>query len=275
MSNARALIKKCMPALQTIFTMIWLSNLASTEAYFSVYVIIAFVSFYLGVKGKGNEGEHSVLCCVLSGLFSVLVLLANYEIFTQLRDPERVGASTNLMLNVVNSGFSLIGGYCAAHPILCFIFGTFPMEVPTGTAADPKKRLPVFVFISFLCINLIHLFLVEYPGNVTEDSFTQISEMVAGEYSNFNTFWHTMIFRCVLSAGYALFSDANAAIALFCVLQTAVMAFAFTHCLMTMRQLGVPRYFLVGAYLLYALVPYNMALSITIWKDVLFAEAAC
>lgn len=271
MSNARALIRKCMPALQTIFTMIWLSNLASTEAYFSVYVLIAFLSFYLSVKGKGTGGKHSVLCGVLSALFSVLVLIANYEIFTQLRDPARVGASTNLMLNLVNSCLSLIGGYCAANPILRFVFETYPIGVRRETVQDQKKLLPFLVFGSILCIDLVHLFLVEYPGNVTEDSFTQISEMAAGEYSNFNTFWHTMLFRAVLSAGYALFSDVNAAIALCCVLQTAVMAFAFTHCLMTMGQLGVPRYFLIGAYLIYALVPYNMALCITLWKDVLFA----
>lgn len=271
MSNARAIIKRCIPALQTIFTMIWLSNLASTEAYFSIYVIVAFVSFYLSVKGKGTEGKHSVLCGVLSALFSVLVLLANYEIFTQLRDPARVGASTNLMLNLVNSCLSLIGGYCAANPILRFVFGTYPTEVSGQSVCENKKLLPVFVFVSILCINLVHLFFVEYPGNVTEDPFTQISEMVAGKYSNFNTYWHTMIFRTILTAGYALFSDVNAAVALFCVLQTAVMAFAFTHCLMTMGQFGVPRYFLIGAYLIYALVPYNMAMCITIWKDVLFA----
>ena len=117
------------------------------------------------------------------------------------------------------------------------------------------------------------MFLVEYPGNATEDTFTQISEMASGVYSNFNTFWHTMLLRTILCVGYNIFGDLNASVALFCALQMALMAAAFTYCVVTMHALGVPKWFLVSSYLIFLLIPYNMAMSITIWKDVLFAAS--
>lgn len=266
---------RVLPVIQTVFIMIWLSNLAATDAYFSIYVLIAFFSFYLKTKkldrNLASANEKAGLTSVLSLLFSLCVLLANYPIFTAVRDPERIGSATNLMLNFVNTIFSILGGFFVADPILRFFLGRFPRAICKNAPKRNDKYLPVFFFLSIASINLIHLFLVEYPGNVTEDPFTQISEMLSGRYSNFNTFWHTMLFQSILSLGYRMFGDVNAAIAVFCIFQIFVIAFAFAYCLMTMYHYGIPRKILVFAYLVYAIVPYHIALSITIWKDVLFA----
>jgi len=123
-------------------------------------------------------------------------------------------------------------------------------------------------------VNLIHLFLVEYPGNVTEDPFTQISEMVTGSYSNFNTYWHTRFMQMILSVGYGLFRDVNGAVAFYNVVQLLIMAASFTYCVSTLYLMGVPAVYLALTAALYAFIPYNIALSITIWKDVLFAAGS-
>ena len=265
--------EKVFPILKIVLAMIWLANLAHTEAYFSIYILIAFFSFYVSVKKPetgtpGRGGKQFVW--ILSGLFSLAVLLANYPLFTLVRDPARIGSSTNRMLNAVNTVFSLFGGYYVAKPILHGFFGQFPKSCHSWKKEKGERFLPAFFFLSIGAIYLLHLFLVEYPGNVTEDSFTQISEMVAGQYSNFNTFWHTMLFQGILRLGYGIFGNINAAVALFCVFQILVLAFAFTYCLMTLYRYGVPKSFLAAVYLIYAILPYNLALSITIWKDVLF-----
>ena len=265
--------EKVLPVLKIVLAMIWLANLAHTEAYFSIYILIAFFSFYVSVKkpetGTPGRGGKQ-LVWILSGLFSLAVLLANYPLFTLVRDSARIGSSTNRMLNAVNTVFSLFGGYYVAEPILRGFFGRFPQSCHSWKKEKGERFLPAFFFLSIGAIHLLHLFLVEYPGNVTEDSFTQISEMAAGQYSNFNTFWHTMLFQGILRLGYGLFGDINAAVALFCVFQILVLAFAFTYCLMTLYRYGVPKGFLAAVYLIYAILPYNLALSITIWKDVLF-----
>lgn len=276
MNQLKLLLSRALPIVHVIFTMIWLNNLATTDSRFSVYVLIAFLSFFLRIRQNENPEKASGnrLIPVLSLVFSLVVLLANYPVFTQLRDPALIGRSTNLMVNAINTLFSFIGGYSAAQPILRWWFGRETMVSDKPSLFADKKWLPYLLFGSMFLLNLVHLFLVEYPGNVTEDPFTQISEMVSGSYSNFNTYWHTMLFEAVLSLGYRITSDVNAAVACFCVFQMAVLCFAFTHCLVTMDRFGAPRWMVVLSYAVFAIAPYNMAMSITIWKDVLFA-AGC
>lgn len=278
MVSLKNMFQRILPILQLVFTMVWLSNLASTDAYFSIYVLIAFFSFLIQILMIREEFcfERSVevFAAILSLAFSLIVILANYPIFTTIGDPALIGRNTSIVLNMINAGLSFVGGMCTAFPILLFAFSYLPIKHVSIPKEQVKVWGPFAVFASFLFINFIHLFLVEYPGNITQDPFTQISEMVSGSYSNFNTFWHTMLFQGILSIGYAFFSDLNAAIACFCVFQMLILAFAFTFCLVTMRDYCVPDYYLILAYIIYAFLPYNIALSITVWKDVLFA-AGC
>lgn len=270
----RTVFFRLLPYVKIIFTMIWLSNLASTDAYFSVYVLIAFLSFFLQIQSfrKDNVVSHSETIgpWIFSFIFSLFVLLANYPIFTTLGDPAFIGRGTSILVNLINTAFSFVGGIVVSYPIFCFFFHHFPQNV-RGSSINNRKWMTLGIFGSIFCINLIHLFLVEFPGNATEDTFTQIGEMVSGSYSNFNTFWHTMIFQGILSLGYAVFSDMNMALSCFCIFQILILSAAFTYCLTTLQDYGVPKVVLVGVYLIYAAVPYNIALSITIWKDVLFA----
>lgn len=273
MSWIHNFIRKLFPSVSILFVVIWLSNLASTDAYFSVYALIAFFSFYLQIRRSDNlqnSYRHiCVSCLVISVIFSVLVILANYPLFTQIGDPALIGRSTSIMVNLINSFLSFIGGICVAYPIVQQFFSVYPIHIVPCKYSG--KWLPFFIFGSIFTIHLIHLLLVEFPGNVTEDPFTQISEMVSGRYSNFNTYWHTMLFRLILSFGYSIFSDVNWAVASFSIFQLTVMVFSFAHCLMTMIKYGIPKWAVVLSYLLFALIPYHLALSITIWKDVLFA----
>lgn len=273
MVHIQKLIRKSFPVLSVIFTMIWLSNLASTDAYFSVYTLIAFLSFFYQIRRGTTESVAGKCLCIpgfiISIVFSTVVLLANYPIFTQIGDPALIGRSTSIMVNLINSVLSFIGGIFVSYPIMREIMFNHPIS--SDHPLIPPKWLPLLIFGSVFLFHLIHLFLVEFPGNLTEDSFTQISEMRSGSYSNFNTYWHTILFRTVLTVGYAVFSDVNAAVAVFTVFQLAIMVYAFTHCLMTMVKYGIPRWVVLISYLLFAIVPYNMALTITIWKDVLFA----
>lgn len=268
---------KIMPIFQLLFSMVWLSNLSDTDAFFSVYTLIAFFSFYLQLHYFSKNSlsvKNKSGCVLLSTLFSFSVFLANYPLFTTLGDPALIGRSTSILMNLIDGCFTFFGGICVFCPVVLFFFSYFPV-IAAGEGKTIHKLLPwITVFTSFLIINLIHLFFVEFPGNVTEDTFTQIGEMISGRYSNFNTFWHTILFQSVLTGVYRIFQDQNISIAVFCIFQILIFAFAFTYCLETMYQYGVPKKWLVATYCVYAFLPYNIALSITIWKDVLFA-AGC
>lgn len=275
--------RKYLPSLirifKIIFIIVWLSNLATTDAYISVYALIAFSAFFSVINKKEillSRGERNLLM-LISLIFSVLVLIANYPIFSQVRDLAYIQSSTNFMVNVLNTCFSFIGGVVVSYSLLAFLYDTVRLRNLPECRSSTDRAYTSFVLTSFfiiLCINLIHLLFVEYPGNVTEDPFTQIDEMVLGQYSNFNTFWHTMILKTCLSVGYSLFGNINAAVAFFCVFQSVIMAASFAFCLGTLYLIGASVGFLVSSFLIYAILPYNIALSITIWKDVLFSAGA-
>ena len=266
-------IAKFLPIFNILFIIIWLNNLARTDAYFSVYALISFFSFYLIVSGfhKEHLKQNRFLILMISCILSVLTILGNYPLFTMLRDPERIGRATNLMVNFINTGFSFIGGICVFYPVLSWLFNSKPFLAHNKHLIKKYKFLPVLFFLLIAGMNLIHLFLVEFPGNITEDTISQIEEMVSGSYSNFNTFWHTMMFEGILSVGYRIFGSVNAAVGLFSVFQILVMSVAFTYSLVTMDEYGVSSKVTLASFLLFLMMPYHMALTISIWKDVLFA----
>jgi len=263
-----------MPGIQILFTLVWLVNLAHTDSYFSIYALIAFASFALQVmalREKPDVRSSNGLVYSLSVVFSFLIILANYSLFTTLGDPALIGRSTSILMNIINSVLTFLGGIFVFHPLLSWFFSYFPRKVSEQQPLLPRFWKPVFLFVSIFFVHFVHFLLVEYPGNLTEDTFTQISEMVSGKYSNFNTFWHTVLLQSVYKVGFFLFGEINAAVALVTVLQLLLMVFAFTHCLMSMIQYGLPKWMIAVTYLFFAILPYHMALGITIWKDVLFA----
>jgi len=276
MRRVMSLLCGYFPYIRVLFSMIWLSLLSATDAYFSVYVLIAFLSFFLQLRSQKFDSGSQKKCVpgmILSAIFSLAVWLSNYSIFTSLGDPALIGRSTSIVMNLINSGLVLFGGFFVFHPIIVWFLCSFPRKVHADRSFFASRWFPWIIFFSLVFINGVHLFLVEYPGNLSQDSFTQISEMVSGLYSNFNTYWHTMLFRLVLSIGYRFVPDINVAVSVFTFLQLIILCGAFTYSLITLRDLGVPKAALFVFYLIYAVVPYNIALSITVWKDVLFAAA--
>lgn len=277
MIKLKSFSENILPILRLVFSVVWLSNLAGTDAYFSVYTLIAFFSFYLLLRNVSSDlftFKNKCGYMLVSAGFSLFILLANYPLFTTLGDPTLIGRSTSILVNAIDGVFTFLGGICVFYPIVLFFFSYFPIRVSTEERIQQNLLPWILVFCSFLLINLTHLFLVEFPGNATEDTFTQIGEMISGKYSNFNTFWHTVLFQSILTGAYAVFGNQNSSIAVFCIFQVLVLAFAFTYCLFTMYQFGIPKCWIIVSYCVYAFLPYNIALSITIWKDVLFA-AAC
>lgn len=256
-----------------VLSIIWLSLLCKTDSIFSIYALLAFGSFYLRLRQNVQKQVRKDRYgrTVLAAVLSFLVILANYPLFTTIGDPALIGRSTSLAVNCVNSVLCFLGGICTFYPLIDFLFSNYPEKCICIPKKKCRKWLPAALFAVLFCLNMVHLFLVEYPGNLTEDTFGQMEEMISGTYSNFNTFWHTMIFQFWLRVGYAVFGDVNAAAAVFCVFQAAVMCFAFVHCLMTMYRFGIPKKWLILTFALYAFIPYNLAMPITVWKDVLYA----
>lgn len=270
-----AINSKVLVVIQSLFVICWLSILADTDSLHSIYSFCAIGSvFCLCSNYAWNQlypKSHRLSTLLVSLLFSIAVSAANYPIFLQVRDPEMVSAATNRMENLLNLACCLLGGTLVAWNILTFLLEQLPL--PSVSGINRNKAWLVF-FVSFgviAAIDLIYLFLDEYPGHVTPDSLDQILQGYLGAYKNDHPFWHTYWIKTVLTLGYALFGSANKAVALFSILQILFMATCFAYGVMTLYQAGVPNWCTGLTLGIYAFMPYNIAMSITIWKDVPFA----
>lgn len=266
-------------AIQALFMMCWLSSLRDTDSFYSIYVLCGFA----GLLGLYDNCRHHrmlpekgiISCLVFAAMFSGATVLANYRIFIQVRDVQEISYDTGRLLNLFNGICSLIGGTLTAWHFLVSLLSRFPLTLKAGedTREHPRKIFWAALG-SIAAIDLIYLFVCQYPGNLSPDSINQIAQCYTGVYVNNHPFWHTMLINVVLSAGFAIFGSANGAVAFFGVCQLLFMAACFAYALVTLYQAGIPKWFIAACWCVYALVPYHIAYSVTMWKDVVFGGAA-
>lgn len=257
---------------------LWLSNLVDTNSYFSVYCLCAmgalFCFYDSGKKGDSLHGKNLGTAVTLSILFGFLVTAANYPIFQQIRNPAEVSAGSNRLMNLLECAATFLGGIPVCYHLLqwlcCRVEGN---DLPVLSKPVEGKKPFVFflwVFGILAMIDMIYLFLVDYPGSISHDSLRQIEQTVTGEYNNVLPYWYTRLIGFVLSMGYGIFEDPNRACAFYSFLQLLAMTAIFAYTLLTLYERKVSRLFLSLAFVFYAFVPYNIAFSTSMWKDVLF-----
>ena len=276
-----ASMKKPLYLLQFALIAIWITNLAGTDAFFITYALCA-VAAVACLLDNYNHGWKIgrlgiVLSVVLSLLFGAAVVMANYGLFEIVRDPGTVSASTNKLLNLINAGLTLLGGCVAAQNVLLWLFTRVPTAGTVCNTSPRKHPLWVFwgTFAVIAVIDLLYQFFVVYPGTLTLDSIDQITQIRNGVYSNHHPFWHSMVIKLFMSIGYGIFGDINQAASVYFAAQTLIMAACFAYVMMTLYQARIPKLWMALSFGLYALMPYNIAYSGTMWKDVLFGGAVC
>lgn len=253
---------------QMLLLYCWLTNLEKTDSRYGVYFLCAVI----GILCLCDNYRHPVQLprkqetwiCIFAGLFSFATLLANYALFEPI----------TAMLSLFNGGCSFLGGFSVGYHALLCALRRLPLK-----AAEEDRKHPAVVFLlvfgSIAAIDLLYLYFALYPGVLTRDSFTTVAQIMGdGAYNNTMPFWHTVTVQVFLKLGLNLFGDMNAAVALFHSAQILFMAACFGAVVATLYQTGVPKAVLLGVYALYAFMPYNIVLSVTLWKDVPFSGAA-
>lgn len=119
-------------------------------------------------------------------------------------------------------------------------------------------------------INLLILFLCDYPGTLSTDSINQISQILSNSYSNHHPFYHTMIIKIFISVGMKLFHSLTAGIALYSVFSVIFMSSCFSLVIVTLYQMRIAYRWIVLCLIWYVIMPYHILFSFTMWKDVIF-----
>ncbi len=255
--------------VQLFTSFVWLLCLQSTDSYYGVYLFCGFAGAFCFFdnwrKGRRLSGFDSIVIGIFSFLFSGATVLANYSIFFPV--------SSGNMLDVP---LSLLGGFFVAWNILMVLYDSLPLKYDCSKTALQRRHPVRFFFVVFgilAAIDFLYLVLYVRPGALSIDSIDQLNQAINGVYTNHHPFWHTIIIKCIVELGLLVFGNINAAVFMCSVCQLIFVAASFAYALATLYQLGVPRKGIGCVLVIYALMPYHIAFSVTMWKDVVFGIA--
>lgn len=247
----------------------WLSILAPQVAgntYYSVYVLCALVALASArsfAERPRWDRKTTWVTLGLSCLLSALVALANYDLLE----------GQGIVQTLATLGVLLMGGVCVAWPITGWLV-TFLPRPAVPRSGKSAGRVFALCFCGIALVELGYLFGVQYPGVLTRDSLSTIGQILGiYEYNNVMPYWHTKLVEVFFRLGMALTGDINGAVATFHVAQILLMAGCFSYGVMTVYQMGVPKWNLLLFAAFYGLMPYHIAYGSTLWKDVPFAGA--
>ena len=257
--------------LKVLLLFYWCSSLIYTDSYYSPYLAIgilgtgAILYNYKIYREETNHQYDRLLTEICAVILSLTVVLANYKMFT--------GPYTNLY-SIMRKGMAcillIIGGYSIFREILCMVVSVRWLKGMEEKKHESRTSFFVIMFMSFVTVNLIVLFGAHYPGVLTADSISQMTQLLTHSYSNHHPYYHTQIIHMVICIGLWIFKDINKAIACYSVFSILVMACCFTYVLKTIDQIAKKRLLTIAVFLWYLIMPFHIMYSFTMWKDIFF-----
>lgn len=202
---------------------------------------------------------------ILSGIYAIAMELANYSLFEEIFE---YGAVIPWMVG------AFVGGFLVCFQILVFGITCLPLTIKKISQRSSALSVFFLTFASVACIYLVYFFNVAYPGYFTTDSLGAIGQAIKNQYNNTSPFWHTMLVKLCIDIGTVLGGEGNSAVSVYAIVQAITMAAIFAYTVTTLYQAGIPKYFIAIVYGMYALLSYNVAYAVTMWKDVPFSGAA-
>ena len=143
--------------------------------------------------------------------------------------------------------------------------------VTESTPAGLNLKL-MFIYAGIVFLALLPLFIINFPGTMTVDSFNQLSQARGLTPLHDHHPWvHTLIIKLFYNIGYSLSNNVTVGIAAFILAQMLLVSLGLGFTAETLASLGSGR---MGAVIVIAgfiLFPYHAAFTITMWKDILFA----
>lgn len=252
---------KWIAVVQAVLIVLCTGVLWYSEAYLAPYVLAAMaalVCLFLNLKGGRQMSRfENAMSSVFSLLFALMITIANYNLW----DGVALGGVKFVLL--------FLGTFVSFANILSFIARREGVTEKAPFKMGHKKVF-LFTFLLIVIINSAILFLCKYPGFLTMDSVLQVEQTINGVYTNSHPFYHTMLLKLFLSLGMALFGNMNAAVATYMVFQICFMALCFAFAVATMKEAGAPSWSVIALVAFFALMPYHIVYSFTLWKDVVF-----
>lgn len=230
-------------------------------------LILFLILLYIVAKLHSDRVESHIvsgdmtLSVLISVLFSLFTVSATYQ--TILGDMTSVLFCTGILL-LTGLGLLMVYYYLT----IWFLQAASSITL-TGSGYSYAWIPYLAAFICFLC--WLPYFLYEYPGVMTPDSINQYGQVVgAYQLNNHHSVVHTALIGMFYNIGLSITGNAHTGLALYTIAQMIFMALAAGYVIRTLQKADVimPVIFLTAGF--YALMPYNGAFAVTIWKDIPF-----
>lgn len=241
-------------------------NSMSAKSPFSIIAFLIIVYIFTRLHSDHIEGHiipgDITLAAVLGVLFTVFTLAARYPVILG-------GLSSRLFC----AGILLLT--CIGLLIIYYYLAIWFLQsasLPNLTGSGYSYAWVPCLASVFCLVCWLPYLLYEYPGVMTPDSINQYAQVIgAYELNNHHSVVHTALIGLFHTIGMSITGDAHTGLALYTAAQMVFMAFAAGYVIRTMQKASViiPVQMITVCY--YALLPYNGAFAVTIWKDIPFA----
>ncbi|MDP2966382.1 MAG: DUF6020 family protein [Pelolinea sp.] len=128
-----------------------------------------------------------------------------------------------------------------------------------------KKRWHWLLYMLPMLLVWGFTLLIFWPGIMSNDSLAQWTQGVTGQYNDWQSGFHALLLVGLMRVWYSP--------AVIAILQLLSFALVVAWGLKTLQEYGTPRIVLWSISILFAVLPTNGILSITLWKDIPYAIA--
>lgn len=267
--------------LQYLFIILWGTQLLNSDSYYVNYILILLttsICSYCNYKDnkslvkKIQEKRVVWTINIFSVLFSLMIALANYKIWTAINGSNEFGSIFKILYDSFFFIVFLFGGFFAFKNIFSFIFNNLKKIIwKKNETFISSKKIYIISFLILVITRCIIFIFCQYPGIVTPDSVWQIRQVMTGIYSNHHPFYHTMIIKFFITLGNYLFNSLYAGIALYSIFQILFTSCCFSYAVSTIVKMKVPKWIVVSTLMFFVLMPYHIMYAITMWKDIYFS----
>ena len=153
--------------------------------------------------------------------------------------------------------------------ILSVSYGIFALLILLGGLVIPiQKKMKAWGWLLYMLPMLAawgFALLIFWPGVLSTDALTQWGMAVTGDYNDWQSAFHALVLAGLTRVWYEP--------AFVTGVQIFFMALAAAWGIGALDEHGVPRLFLWIISLVFALLPVNMMMAVTLWKDIAYAIA--
>lgn len=257
-----------------ILIILCLIALTDSSALFVPYLLAALYSVYCLYTIRDitcEKGRRIRIINIASIISALFIALANHKLYLENSLPEVAGPYFTVVYRALIFAVIMAGVFVCARSVL--IRAVYDRR-SFSTQSDTKRtRYYTFFLIPFAILAIIYLivyFCCYYPALITVDTVDQIDQIFSGVYSNHQPFYHTILLGVLIRTGMSMFGNINSGVSFAAVFQIFFMAATFAFVIYNMAKLTLASWMCALATAWYALMPFHIMYSYTLWKDVYF-----